>query len=460
MSPSKLMPLAMLAGGGIIRRFVGIADATRQYILLLTSSFLLSGCAGMIDMARDVASSLADIDVSGITEMFVGKAPQMSPEQIAQLEVIPPARMLWKAGVEEGQAAVFLPVFENGTVYVASTDGLLVRFNATTGKASGVIDTKHKLSGGVGTGDGLLLVGTFKGEVLAFDEKSGNRLWKAQVSTEVLSPPHAANGMVVIRTGDGRIFSLEASSGKRKWIYQGATPSLTVRSFAGVLISDDTVYAGFAGGKLVAINSSTGSVTWEAAVARPKGASELERIADITSLPVMDEQQVCAVAYQGRVACFEITTGNQIWAQDVSSNAGLAMDNHYLYVSENKGALVAYDKKDGTRIWTQSLLDGIRLSPPLVRDARIVVGDSLGYVNLIRNDNGAIVARSLTDEGAIVTRPVPLPDGFAVQTLKGGIYAFSTESMAVPPLLPGQSSSILRSPQSQFLCALLPFCTP
>ncbi len=190
------------------------------------------------------------------------------------------------------------------------------------------------------------------------------------------------------------------------------------------------------GGKLVAINSSTGSVTWEAAVARPKGASELERIADVTSLPVMDEQQVCAVAYQGRVACFEITTGNQIWAQDVSSNAGLAMDNHYLYVSENKGAMVAYDKTDGARIWTQSLLDGIRLSPPLVREARIVVGDSLGYVNLIRNDNGAIVARSLTDEGAIVTRPVPLPDGFAVQTMKGGIYAFGKNRWQRHPCCP------------------------
>ena len=192
-------------------------------------------------------------------------------------------------GVEEGQAAVFLPVFENGTLYVASTDGLLVRFNATTGKASGVIDTKHKLSGGVGTGEGLLLVGTFKGEVLAFDEKSGKRLWKAQVSTEVLSPPHAANGMVVVRTGDGRIFGLEAISGKRKWIYQGATPSLTVRSFAGVLISHDTVYAGFAGRQAGGDKSSTGGVGWEAAVARPKGASELERIADVTSLPVMDE---------------------------------------------------------------------------------------------------------------------------------------------------------------------------
>ena len=107
------------------------------------------------------------------------------------------------------------------------------------------------------------------------------------------------------------------------------------------------MYAGFAGGKLIAINLKNGAVRWEAAVSRPRGATELERITDITSLPVIDEQQVCAVAYQGRVACFEIATGNQIWARDVSSNAGLAMDNHYIYVSENRGVVSAYDKKDG-----------------------------------------------------------------------------------------------------------------
>ena len=250
-------------------------------------------------------------------------------------------------------------------------------------------------------------------------------LWTAQVSSEVLSPPRAAGGMVVVRAGDGRIFGLEAGTGKRKWVYQGATPSLTVRSFAGALISGSTVYAGFAGGKLVTINLANGAAGWEAAVARPRGATELERIADITSLPVIDEQQVCAVAYQGRVACFEIGTGNQIWAKDVSSNAGLAMDSHYVYVSENRGNLSAYDKRDGTSIWKQELLNGLKLSPPLLHGNHVVVGDSQGHVNIIKSDNGAMIARSAGDESAIVTPPVSLPNGFVVQTRKGGVFAFA-----------------------------------
>jgi outer membrane protein assembly factor BamB len=410
--------------GGFIQRVLNALGPIRRYLFLLASPLILSGCAGAIEMVRDVARSLADIDVSGVTELFGGGAVELSPEQIAQLAVIPGARLLWQNGVEEGQAAIFLPVAEGDAVYATGADGRLVRFDPASGKAFGVIDTKHRLSGGIGQGEGMLMVGTFKGEVLAFDEKSGSPLWTALVSSEVLSPPQAASGMVVVRTGDGRIFCLDAGTGKRKWIYQGATPSLTVRSSAGVLISNDVIYAGFPGGKLIAINLPTGKVAWEAVVARPRGATELERIADITSLPVMDERQVCAVAYQGRVACFEIATGNQIWTRDVSSNAGLAMDNNYLYVSEDRGAIVAYDKKDGTNMWKQDLLNGLKLSPPLVRDARIVVGDSQGYVNLIRNDNGAIIARSATDESAIITRPVPLPNGFVVQTWKGGIYAF------------------------------------
>ncbi|HJT52029.1 MAG TPA: PQQ-binding-like beta-propeller repeat protein, partial [Nitrosospira sp.] len=142
---------------------------------------------------------------------------------------------------------------------------------------------------------------------------------------------------------------------------------------------------------------------------------------------VVDEHQVCAVAYQGRVACFEIATGNQIWARDVSSNAGLAMDANYVYVSENRGAVVAYDKKDGTSMWAQDLLNGLKLSSPLIKDALIVVGDSQGYVNFIRHDSGAIVSRSPTDDSAIVARPLSLPSGLVVQTRKGGIFAFAMQ---------------------------------
>ncbi|MDN5752138.1 MAG: outer membrane protein assembly factor BamB [Nitrosospira sp.] len=400
--------------------------AIRRYVFRLAWLLVLTGCASAVELARDVASSLSDIDVEGISGgLLGGEKVEMSAEQIAQLAAIPAARPLWLNVIEESKVAAFSPLFENGAVYAASVNGELVRLDAATGKEVGSVNTKQPLSGGVGAGEGIILLGTFKGEVLAYGEKDGKAKWTAQVSTEVLSPPWGDSGTVVARTGDSRIVSLEADTGKRKWIYQGATPSLTVRNFAGVLIAQDMVFAGFAGGKLVAMNLSNGSVRWEAAVSRPRGATELERMTDITSLPVADETQICAVAYQGRVACFEIATGTQIWAQDVSSNAGLAMDDNYVYVSAVGGAVVAYDKTDGANIWKQELLDGVKLSPPLVQGTHVVVGDSQGFVNLIRHDTGSIIARSATDGSAIVTRPAALPNGFVVQTRKGGIYAFS-----------------------------------
>jgi len=408
-------------------------------------------------MVRDLARDVSDIDIEGVTDFIGWNKVELSPEQAGQLAVVAGARPVWRNVVDESLVSAFSPVFDNGAIFGAGANGRLARFDAVSGRETAAVDTRRQLSGGIGTGEGMLLVATFKGEVLAFDEKNGKPLWTAQVSSEVLSPPRAEGGMVVVRVGDGRIFALDAATGKRKWVYQGATPSLTVRNFAGVLISRGIVFAGFAGGKLIALNLTNGSVTWEAVVSRPRGATELERVTDITSLPVINEQQVCAVAYQGRVACFDIATGNQIWARDVSSNAGLAMDNHYIYVSEDRGAVVAYDKNDGTGVWRQDILNGLKLSPPLVQDNHVIVADSQGFVNLFRNSDGSIIARSATDGSPIATRPVPLPEGIAVQTKKGGLYAFSTQSMTtLPP--PGQAIATMNSPQIQFLCSLVPFC--
>ena len=394
-----------------------------RHLLLLLLHLALAGCASVVERI----ASVADLDVSPIVDLFKTKEPEISAEQTARLKLVAAARPLWQSSiVDESKVAVFSPVFANGAVYAANSEGRLVRLDSATGKQAWNIDTQYKLSGGVGVGEGMLLVGTFKGEVLAFDD-TGKSLWKAQVSSEVMGPPQADSEVVVVRTGDGRIFGLDASNGKRKWVYQGATPALTVRNPSRVLIKNGAVFAGFAGGKLVALNLSNGNVNWEATVSRPRGATELERITDITSLPVADAWQICAVAYQGRVACFEISNGNQIWARDASSSAGLAMDDTYIYLSEDRGAVIAYTKINGTTVWRQDILSGLRLTAPIVRGSRVVVGDSQGYVNFFRHDDGAIVLRAATDESSIFAHPEHLANGIVVQTRKGGLYAFSIQ---------------------------------
>ena len=68
-----------------------------------------------------------------------------------------------------------------------------------------------------------------------------------------------------------------------------------------------------------------------------------------------------------------------------------------------------------------------RLSAPFVYGSQVVVGDSQGFVTVLKNDDGSIISQSGTDGGAIVTRPKHVPDGLIVQTTNGGLYVFGIQ---------------------------------
>jgi len=307
-------------------------------------------------------------------------------------------------------------------VYAANASGELYRLDSATGRQRWRIKSGFSISGGVGAGEGLVLVGGNKGDVAAFDPE-GKLLWKIKVSSEVLSAPQVSNGIVVVRTGDGRIVGLNVKDGARLWLYERATPALIVRSHAGVSIEHGIVFAGFAGGKLALINLSTGIVMWEATVSQPRGNTELERISDITSAPVADEEQVCAVAFQGSVACFDIAQGNSLWSREVSSDKGVVLSRKYLYITDADGVISALDKTSGSSLWKNDKLSFRQASKPFVLGNTVAVGDFEGYVHLLNRDDGGFVARFRTDGSSIVAALIALGDGMLVQTSKGGLYS-------------------------------------
>jgi outer membrane protein assembly factor BamB len=233
---------------------------------------------------------------------------------------------------------------------------------------------------------------------------------------------------VVARSGDGTIYGFDATSGKRRWVYQRAVPALSVRSHAGMVISRGLVVAGFPGGRLVAVSTQNGGAAWDGIVALPKGATELERVADVTSVPVVDEARACAVAYQGRVVCFDAVRGTAIWGRDISSFSGMAADNRNLYITDDKNAVVALDKTNGSSVWKQDKMFGRGLSRPLALGRYVIVGDYQGYVHLLSRDDGAFAGRIATDGSQIAAAPVALDiSTFLVQTRNGGVFAISVQ---------------------------------
>lgn len=374
----------------------------------------LAGCTGM---GESVSSGFG---------LWGGKDAGEKPTALVDFKPVAELKTSWQDRVGGAGDTVLFPVVAGNSVYAAGLDGKIASFNAETGKSQWVIDAGRKVYGGVGADGALVAVGTAKGEVLAYDAM-GQPLWQARLSSEIMSAPQVSTDVVVVRTGDGRIFGLDAKDGKRKWVYQRAMPSLALRSNAGVVVTHGAVFAGFAGGKLVALDLATGNVGWEATVALPRGATELERVTDISSLPVEDGRMVCATAYQGRTACFEIASGNLLWARDVSSSAGMAIDERNVYVSDTRGAIHALDKFSGASLWKQDKLTARQGTAPLALGRYIAVADVQGYVHLLAREDGSFAARIATDGSQIAAPPVALSKGLLVQTRNGGLYALTVQ---------------------------------
>jgi outer membrane protein assembly factor BamB len=335
------------------------------------------------------------------------------------------ARVVWRESVGKSDLYAFTPAVVGSSAYAASANGTVMRLD--DGVQAWKINAGQALSGGVGADAKMVVVGSPKGDLLAFSSTDGTLLWKAKASSEILSPPALGEGLVVVRSGDNSLTAYDAQDGRRKWIFQRPMPALALRVTAAPLIDGKYVFAGFPGGKLIAVSTANGAALWDGTVALPKGSTELDRVADITSVPVISGRTICAVAFQGRVACFDLSNGNLIWAREMSSAAGLAIDSRYLYVSDDKGAVHALDMASGASLWKQDKLFLRRLTAPVSHRGLVAVADVQGVVHFLSRDDGSFAARLPTDGSAVVAPLQALGGSLLMQTSSGGVYAIEAQ---------------------------------
>ena len=374
--------------------------------VLLVSLLAITGCS-TLDAINPWAST----------------GPKMA--ELSAIKTSVEARVLWRENVGKSDLYSFTPAIVGTSVYAASADGTVVRLD--NGTVAWKIKAGQALSGGIGADASMVVVGSPKGDLLAFSSADGKPLWSAKATSEVLAPPALGEGLVVVRSGDNRIAAYDAADGKRKWIYQRPSPALALRVTARPLIDGKTIFVGFPGGKLLALSAANGAALWDGTVAVPKGATELDRVADITSVPVISGRTICAVAFQGRVACFDLGNGTQVWARDMSSAVGLAIDGRTLFVTDDKGSVHALDVASGASVWKQEALFQRRVSAPLVHRGLLAVADVQGVVHFLSREDGSFVGRLTTDGSPVVAPLQALGSYFVLQTSRGGIFAIEAQ---------------------------------
>ncbi len=351
------------------------------------------------------------------------------PAQLVKFPTKLAVKEIWGDKVGGGKAQVKLrlglgPAVDNGLVFAASDQGVLLAVNLETGKKVWVKKLKLPLSAGPGAGLGMVVVGTSKGAVLAFEGASGRQLWRTQVNSELLSAPAISEKVVVMRSVDGHLHGFDSSSGKELWSVEQQVPRLSLRGTAIPIIAKEVAVSGFDNGKVMAVSLNSGDTVWDTALASPHGRTELDRLVDVDSEVRVVGENVFAAGFQGRTAMLALDSGQIWWARDMSSYRGLSVDDEDLFVTQSDGVVLALRQRDGSELWRNDKLMRRGLSTPAITSRAIAVADYQGYLHWLDKSTGELVARQRVAKFRVSNPPVAVKDTVVVLTDAGNLAAF------------------------------------
>ena len=381
-----------------------------------------------------------DITIIATTVMILSACSSSSDEnQAAQLPVFEATyhpHIAWTKSVGNGIGDYFSqlrPAVDEKSVYVAARNGVVKAFSINNGKllwkanlntdASSLLNVSPRISGGVGLGDNTLFIGTENADVFALDASNGNVKWSTTVSGEVLAQPVYDNKLVVIHTSRGDLIALNSDNGEQVWNLSNSQPKLTLRGNATPTTAQGGIVYGRSDGYIAVALLMTGQQGWQLPIARPYGATELERLVDVDMAPVVLNNIVYALAYNGNLVAIELLTGREIWSKKYSGFSNLTVSGQDIFLTDYRGYIFSVDRDDGQERWVNKELAYRNVTGVTVANEYIVVGDEEGYLHWLDRLTGKFVAQQDLDEGGLYNEPIATATHLYLQTRNGELIS-------------------------------------
>ena len=304
---------------------------------------------------------------------------------------------------------------------VASTDGTVVGFDATTGREQWRGSVRAPLAAGVGFDGSTAAVITRDNELVAL--VGGKEAWRQKLPAQSYTPALVACGRVFVLAGDRWVSAFVGGTGRRLWSQQRTGEPLVLRQAGVMLAVGDTLVVG-QGGRLVGMNPLNGSSRWEAPIATARGINDIERLVDLVGRVSRVDNTVCARAFQAAVGCVDAARGQLMWTQRADGSEGVHGDAASVYGTERDGKVVAWRRDGGQRAWVNESLLHRGVTTPLALGGSVVVGDAFGFVHLLKREDGTLLNRLPTDGSAIAAAPVVAGNSLLVVTRNGNVYGF------------------------------------
>lgn len=378
----------------------------------------------LLNVKRNVLHSLKPLAITSAMALVLAgceSTEEIEELRIAELKPINISRHVeveWREHPADGVENYYSnlrPVVVDGRLFTASRAGAVHAISATDGDDIWESDSRDnapnfwtwikreeipsdKLSGGITAAYGNLYIGSENGFVVAFSQETGEKLWTTKVKGEVVSAPAAGDGWIAVMSTSGHMTVMHPDSGEVRWESETDVPALSLRGTSSPEIASGGVIVGTANGKLQVYLLENGIPAWDKAVAKSKGSTELEKLVDVDSKPIIVGQTAYVVAYNGNVAAFDVMSGRILWQREYSSYRNMTYESGMLYLTDARGNVIALEAQNGVETWSNGDFYNRRLTQPVVYKDTIVVGDYEGYFHFIDKASGDVVSRFKLDD--------------------------------------------------------------
>lgn len=346
---------------------------------------------------------------------------------------------VWSTSVGDGVGDFYShlrPAWQDNTIFAADRFGIVKSLDADSGKENWKVNLSEKtgffsknrpalLSDGVTAAGSHIYVGSEKAIVYALNSADGTVAWQTKVAGEALSRPVVSDGLVIIHTGNGMLQGLSEADGTIQWTANLDMPTLSLRGESAPATAFGAAIVGGDNGRVSAVLMKEGQLIWQQRISQPSGATEIDRLSDVDTTPIIVDGVVYALAYNGNLVAMDLRSGQIMWKRDVGSINDFIVDAGHIYMVDQDDRVMALDTQGGVSLWRQSDLLHRNLTAPVLYNGYIVVGDSEGYLHWINTTDGRFVAQQKVDSSGFLAAPIVASDKLVVQAKGGEVYSFT-----------------------------------
>jgi len=343
-----------------------------------------------------------------------------SPKPFEPITAPITVRPVWNQNLGAVQFPLTIAV-NAGVLAVAASDGSVAAVDAESGRTIWRTNVGAKISAGVGSDGRTAAVVTRDGDLIALE--GGQIKWKKPLGVRVATAPLVAGGRVFVLGVDRAVQGFDAGDGAKLWQLQRPGDALTLAQSGVITAFKNTLVVG-QGPRLAGIDPDAAALRWEVPVGSPRGANEVERLADLVGPALRAGDLLCARSFQAAVGCVNGERGAVVWTKSIGGTDAVGGDAELMFGADASDRLTAWRTPNGEVAWTSESLMFRSLGAPAAIAQSVVVGDSSGTLHWLSRAKGEAQARLTTDGSPVSVPPVVVNGLLIVMTRSGGLFAF------------------------------------